>query len=270
MAPDDARSYLFNGTSSANSATVGPVGGNGLSNNSIFPVTAAGVAGAANGEEQSAQCASVTTTPLGLAGPPTNVVINFDPDVSNSTAPGYQSVDLEFVAPTEIDRMTSTGWFYFKVCAVNAVGAGPFTSAVTLVAEIVPNAVVRLAASNLDANGNHAPSTATVSWGYDIDNSTPLLGYIIAYLDTSDTGLTNGNGYSYVIGAVNANGEGPRSTYGGEYPSTVPNTPTNIGWSDSNAHGSGQELTISWSQSPSDQSINGGSAISQFNVRDVN
>ncbi len=33
---------------------------------------------------EGAQCVSVTTTPLGLAGPPTNVVINFDPDVSNS------------------------------------------------------------------------------------------------------------------------------------------------------------------------------------------
>jgi titin len=392
----------------------------GLHDGTAYTIRVSGV----NLVGEGTQCSSVVATPLGLAGPPTNVVINFDPDVSNSASPGYQSVDLEFVAPTEIggtaitsytimysldpsfatnvqtvsvngtsasvqdanlvipyaDRITSTGWFYFKVCAVNTVGAGPFTSAVTLVAEIVPNAVVRLAASNLDANGNHTPSTATVSWGYDIDNSTPLLGYIIAYLDTSgemasmyvndvsgspshtmhglqngvsydfsvfginmlgagpsmdvsvtpstvpdapivtfghtshaiqlswydpydegsaitgyniyrttdgsnytriaqvassvssysDTGLTNGNGYSYVIGAVNANGEGPRSTYGGEYPSTVPNAPTNIGWSDSNAHGSGQELTVSWSQSPSDQSINGGSAISQFNVRDVN
>ncbi len=68
MSPDDAQSYLFNGTSSAQSATVGPVFGNGLTNNSIFPVVAAttsingtnvnaGVAGIPNGIEQAA-CAN--------------------------------------------------------------------------------------------------------------------------------------------------------------------------------------------------------------------
>jgi hypothetical protein len=69
MSPDDARSYLFNGPSSANSATVGPVGGNGLSNNSIFPISATGVAGAANGEEQSVfgnYCAPGTVYNSGL------------------------------------------------------------------------------------------------------------------------------------------------------------------------------------------------------------
>lgn len=60
MNPDDAQSYLFNGVNSAQSSTVGPVYGNDLTNNAIFPIvqtaTAAvntGVAGIPNGEEQS-------------------------------------------------------------------------------------------------------------------------------------------------------------------------------------------------------------------------
>lgn len=54
MFPDDIQSYLYNGASSALSTTVGPVGGNGLSNNMIFPVSAAGVATTANTNEQNA------------------------------------------------------------------------------------------------------------------------------------------------------------------------------------------------------------------------
>ena len=38
MQPDDVQSYLYNGTSSATSATAGPMFGNGLCNNAIFPI----------------------------------------------------------------------------------------------------------------------------------------------------------------------------------------------------------------------------------------
>eukprot|EP01034_Spumella_vulgaris_P023483 gene23483-29701_t len=56
--------------------------------------------------------------------------------------------------------------------------------------------------------------------GYNIYRTTDSYNYtlIASVADTvsnySDTGLTNGNGYYYVIGAVNANGEGPRSAFG--------------------------------------------------------
>lgn len=55
--PDDVHSIRYNGQDKALSVTVGPVGGNGLSNNFIFPVTSAGVAGVANGDQQSAWAA---------------------------------------------------------------------------------------------------------------------------------------------------------------------------------------------------------------------
>ena len=69
MSPDDAQSYLFNSSGSALGNAVGPVGGNGLSNNAIFPVSAAGVAGDANGQQQDAfgnYCAQGTVYNTGL------------------------------------------------------------------------------------------------------------------------------------------------------------------------------------------------------------
>jgi hypothetical protein len=284
----------------------------GLVNGTLYSVRIAGV----NLVGEGAQCTAVTATPLGLAGPPTNVVINYDPDVANSTSPGYQSVDLSYEAPGEdggssivsytiiysldpafnsnvqsvsvtgtlasvqdanlvipfADRHASTGWFYFKVCAVTDVGAGPFTSAVTLVAEIVPTAVTNLVASNLDENGNHAASTVTVSWSYDIDNSTPLLGYIIAYLDTSDemhsiyvndvseapahtiSDLQNGVSYEFSVFGINMLGAGPSLSVTA-IPSTVPDAPEV-----SISHGN-HSIQLDWF-APYDE----GSAITGFKI----
>jgi len=45
---------------------------------------------------EGAQCASVTATPLGLAGPPTDLVINYDPDAPNSASPWISISGFEF------------------------------------------------------------------------------------------------------------------------------------------------------------------------------
>jgi titin len=187
----------------------------------------------------------------------------------NGTAASIQDANL--VIPYA-DRITSTGWFYFKVCAVNSVGAGPYTSAVTLVADALPNAVTNLAASNLNADGDHAPSTITLSWNYDIDNSTPLLGYIVAYLDTSGemtsvyvndvsnapsytiAELQNGNSYDFSVFGINMLGAGP-SLDVSAVPSTVPDAPVvTIGHGD-------QSIQLSWFE-PYDE----GNAVTGYRV----
>ena len=53
--PDDVQAYLYNTVGSA----TGAIGGNGLSNNMIFPILAAGTVGAANGNEQAPGLAAV-------------------------------------------------------------------------------------------------------------------------------------------------------------------------------------------------------------------
>jgi len=99
-----------------------------------------------------------------------------------------------------------------------------------------------LAASNLNEDGDHAPSTITLSWNYDFDNSTPLLGYIVAYLNTSEemtsvyvnnvsnapsytiAELQNGNSYDFSVFGINMLGAGP-SLDVSAVPSTVPDAP---------------------------------------------
>jgi hypothetical protein len=51
--PDDVFSYFYNGTESSLANGVGPVGGNGLCNNMIFPTTNGGAEGVANYDQQS-------------------------------------------------------------------------------------------------------------------------------------------------------------------------------------------------------------------------
>jgi hypothetical protein len=257
---------------------------------------------------EGAQCAAVHATPVGLvnydpdapnsASPgyqSVDLSFNAPSDIGGSASTSYTimySLDPAFVNNVTsvsvtgttasvqdanliipyADRLTSTGWFYFKVCVVNAIGAGPYTSAVTLVADIIPNAVTSLAASNLDANGNHAPSTVTLSWSYAVDNSTPLLGYIIAYLDTSGemvsvyvndvscspshtiTGLENGTSYDFSVFGINMLGAGP-SMDASATPSTVPDAP------DLSLSHTSHAIQLAWSD-PYDE----GSAITGYNV----
>lgn len=156
----------------------------------------------------------------------------------------------------------------FSVFGINMLGAGPSLDA-SATPSTVPDAP--------EVSFGHSDQTILLSWFDPYDEGSAITGNNIyrtqdsynytniasvdqTILSYSDTDLTNGLGYFYVIAAVNANGEGPRSGFGGEYPSTVPNAPSNIIVSNSNASGSGEQLTVSWTQSPTDQSGNGGSA----------
>ena len=146
------------------------------------------------------------------------------------------------------DQTTTTGWYYFKVCANSALGSGNFTSATTLMPDILPIAVVDLVGNNLDANGNHAMGTVTLNWSYVIDDSTPLLGYIVAYMDENNdlqpvyvndvsitpdctiSGLVNGRSYDFSVFAFNMLGTGESQDVN-VIPSYTPDAPsTTIYW----------------------------------------
>ena len=224
--------------------------------------------------------ATVSAIPKSVPTAPTGLIINFDPDSENSvdlqwTAssssngsdiqsysiaysldPTFQSgvftvnatninetlMDAQLIIP-HADRTTSTGWFFFKVAAINTIGSSPFSSLATITVNALPHQVENLTATNLDENGNHASGTITLSFSYTIDNTCPLLGYFVSYLDTVNndldtffiqntspivtytiTGLTDGTSYDFNVYAMNSLGIGEGSDIT-IIPSTIPDAP---------------------------------------------
>ena len=88
---------------------------------------------------------------------------SFTVNVFSATINGTsgQLLDANLIIPFA-DQLTSTGWYYFKVCANNALGSGDFTSATTLMPDSMPMAVVDLTGNNLLENGGHATGNSNI------------------------------------------------------------------------------------------------------------
>jgi fibronectin type 3 domain-containing protein len=292
---------------------------------------------------------------------------------ANQTSNSIQS--SSFMIPFA-DLTTSTGWYYFQIATNTAIGSSAFSQSSTISAIAMPAAVQNFTATNLNQSGQHDSGTITLSWQYSIDNTCPLLGYIINYLDDmgdmqsifvydttgspsftitaltngfqyffsvfalnvlgsgavsdiqatpsslaqaptvsvshlateldlswnqpndmgsaitgynvyksldgitfssnasnqsatsySDTGLTAGTLYYYQACAVNSNGQGILSSIVSDYPSTIPQPPDLVQIQEMNTASFGQELRVSWSQSPVDLSLNGGSPILNWSIQ---
>jgi predicted phage tail protein len=74
----------------------------------------------------------------------------------------------------------------------------------------------------------------------------------------TDTGLTNGTTYWYQVSAVNAVGEGTRSTETSARPATVPTAPRNVNATKNPTHG----VTLTWLAPAS----NGGAAVTGYRI----
>jgi hypothetical protein len=106
--------------------------------------------------------------------------------------------------------------YTFTVRAVNAVGTGPgqISNNVQPVASTVPNAPTIVSSSAGDAQ-------ITISWSAPADGGLPIRSYVVknattnaavasvdgTVLTATVTGLTNGVSYTFVVVAVNLNGE---------------------------------------------------------------
>ena len=118
-----------------------------------------------------------------------NIYYSLDPtftsgvSIVNSTDVNETLLDAQLTIPYA-NRDTSTGWFYFKVNAVNSIGSSPFSAISTITVDSLPHVIENLTASNLNENEEHQSGTVTLSFSYTIDNTCPLLGYFISYLDT--------------------------------------------------------------------------------------
>jgi titin len=206
-----------------------------------------------------------------------NIQYSLDPTFTNNVFSVTSNITTDSIHNASIiipyaSRVTSTGWYYFQVCATNSIGNGAYTSATTIMADAIPNQVSNLTSSNLDADGNHADGNITLSWGYAIDNTTPLLGYVIAYLDESSvmqslfvnnnsvspsytiSGLQNGYSYDFSVMEINMKGAGDVSDIT-QIPST-PAYPPDVEIS----HGD-QTIFLNWDY-PDDR----GNAVTGYNV----
>jgi fibronectin type 3 domain-containing protein len=165
---------------------------------------------------------------------------------------------------TYIDANVSNGVTYvYQVSAVNAAGEGQRSSS------SVPSGVMGVPGGFVAVAGN---ASNVLSWtaptgnggsvlSYNVYRSTAQAGpYTLAGSPTgltyTDAGLINGQNYWYEVSAVNAGGEGPKSTPISSIPYTVPSKPTGLMPSSGNG-----QVTLNWT-APFD----GGRAIDYFVV----
>ena len=159
--------------------------------------------------------------------------------------------------------------YYYVVKAVNGVGEGGASneaSATPVAGPSAPGAPTNLQA--IPGNGNvsltwSAPSsdggspitTYTVYRGTNSGNQSysVQVGTVTSY---TDTGLSNGQRYYYVVTAVNALGESPPSSEVSAKPATVPGSPGNLQAIPGNGN-----VTIQWSGA-----ANNGAPVTNYRV----
>ena len=164
-------------------------------------------------------------------------------DTSNPSN-GNQSCTYGVVTP-ETDTCTVTGLtngdsYTFVVSATNADGVGaPSSASSPVIPSTTPDAPT--AVSALAGNGQ-----ATVSFTPGSAEGSPITGYTVTATDTTTstvispttsctgspcavTGLTNGDSYTFVVSATNADGVGAASSASSPViPSTTPDAPTAV------------------------------------------
>lgn len=143
---------------------------------------------------------------------------------ANSTSETIQDSNLLLMF-ADVDA--SIGWYYFRVKAVSMSGlSSGFSAPSTIVANSLPHAVENVTSTNLDESGLPSGGVVTLSWQYTVDDSTPLLGYVVSFIDDSDnlksyyvndvshnpsftiSELANGNSYDVSVVALNMLGSG--------------------------------------------------------------
>jgi surface protein len=172
------------------------------------------------------QVALTWSVPVDNGGTP---ITNYT--IYEGTAAGDESpiVTVGNVTSRVVLGLTNGVTYYFTVAAVNAIGTGVNSSVVNATPITVPGAPQRLVAAA--GNGQvvltwTAPSAdgGSAITGYKIYMGTAAgaetllatVGNVLAY---TATGLTNGKTYYFTVSAINAAGEGVKSTEASAKPS---------------------------------------------------
>jgi len=153
----------------------------------------------------------------------------------------------------------------FVVRAVNAVGQSPKSNQASATPARKPDAPQSLTASAGD-------EAVSLSWSAPANNGGATIQQYVVYRDDgtgltkvgttsstsyTDTGLTNGDRYDYVVRARNRVGLGPKSNQASATPLGVPDAPQSL-----TASAGDGEVSLSWSTPASD----GGKPVQQYVV----
>ncbi|MDD1756027.1 MAG: fibronectin type III domain-containing protein [Methanomassiliicoccales archaeon] len=195
-------------------------------------------------------------------------VVNYT--IYRSTTPGTETflVKVGIASTSYTDPGLTNGQaYYYKVTATNAIGESPLSNEASATPAAPPSAPRSLTASSGDAQVSLSWTAPSSNGGSPITNysiyrsltsgSEVFLKKISNLLAYTDTGLTNGQIYFYLVTASNNASEGAVSNEASAIPATVPSAPQGLAATTANT-----QITLTWMAPSSD----GGSAITNYSV----
>jgi fibronectin type 3 domain-containing protein len=246
-----------------NSPTTNTSTNTGLTNGTtyFYVVSAVNAIGeGANSSQVSATPVAPPAAPTGLTATPgnTQVVLNWTAvtgatsyNVKRSTTSGgpYTTINSPTTNTSTNTGLTNGTTYFYVVSAVNAGGESANSTQVSATPVALPAAPTGLAATPSSGQVVLTWNSVSGATSYNVKRSTTSGGpYSTISSPTTNsytnTGLTNGTTYYYVVSAVNAVGEGPNSSQVSATPSGIPAAPANLVATPGNG-----QATLSWNAS---------------------
>src|SRR6266700_3497948 len=179
-------------------------------------------------------------------------------NVKRSTTSGgpYTTISSPTTTSYTDTGLTNGTTYYYVVSAVNTAGESANSSQVSATPQAIPVAPTNVTATAGNAQVALSWSASSGATSYNVKRSTTSGGpytTISSPTTTSytDTGLTNGTTYYYVVSAVNTAGESSNSTQVSATPQAIPAAPTNVTATAGNA-----QVALTWSASSGATSYN--------------
>ena len=170
-------------------------------------------------------------------------------------------------ASSTVTGLTNYATYYFRVAAVNAVGTGAYSSAISVIPGTAPGSTSPAIASTgntqigLSWTANASGASSITDWlvQYSTDNTTwsTFNDGVSTTTSVTVTGLTNGTLYYFRVAPINPATTGAFGQAVSATPRTTPNAPIFTTLTPGNA-----QVVVSWSAPTT-----GGSAITDYDIQ---